>query len=112
MRINPNDYFWAVCDPEPESVLYDVLWKTNLRNLGNWFRGGRDDHNLTLFTDPLEAQVEAERRLANRNSYEPCSCCGQSTEFPREGGTRADWYLCGACDGSAEAIRRGFTHTR
>ena len=64
MRFGPDDDFWVVVDPTPESQLEDVVFRATLRRLELQFKGGLTmDRNPTLFTDEKEAKVEAFGRL-------------------------------------------------
>ena len=65
MRFGPDDKFWVVTDPTPESVLEDIVFQTSLRGLERQFRGGLTmASNPTLFTEETEAKLEAQRRLS------------------------------------------------
>jgi hypothetical protein len=56
MRYGPDDKFWVVVDPKPDSTLDDLVFKASLRDLELQFRGGLSiDENPTLFTDRQEA---------------------------------------------------------
>ncbi len=64
MRYGPDDKFWCVTDPRPESDLADVCFETSLRSLERQFRGGLTiGENPTIFTDRAEAEGEARLRL-------------------------------------------------
>lgn len=64
MRYGPNDKFWIVTDPKPESTLADVLFETTLRGLQRQFAGGLTiDENPTIFTDYDEAKTDANNRM-------------------------------------------------
>jgi hypothetical protein len=64
MRYGPDDKFWVVVDPKPQSMLEGLVFETSLRDLELQFRGGmKIDENPTLFTDRQEARLEACRRL-------------------------------------------------
>lgn len=64
MRFGPDDDFWVVVDPTPESQLEDVVFRATLRRLELQFKGGLTmDRNPTLFTDEKEAKVEGYGRL-------------------------------------------------
>ncbi len=64
MRFGPDDNFWVVVDPTPESQLEDVAFQASLRRLELQFKGGLTmDRNPTLFTDEKEAKVEGYGRL-------------------------------------------------
>ncbi len=64
MRFGPDDDFWVVVDPAPESQLEDMVFRASLRRLELQFKGGLTmDRNPTLFTDENEARVEALGRL-------------------------------------------------
>lgn len=39
-----------------------------------------------------------------------CSLCGCDTEVDADG-PKAEWMLCEECEGSDEALEKGFTHT-
>ena len=71
MRYGPNDKFWVVVDPMPDSELGDVCFETTLRGLELQFRGGLTAaQNPTLFTDEAEAKIEAFGRLAAMRAAE------------------------------------------
>ena len=40
MRYGPDDKFWVVVDPKPDSTLDDLVFKASLRDLELQFRGG------------------------------------------------------------------------
>ena len=64
MRYGPDDKFWVVVDPKPNSTLDDLVFEASLRDLELQFRGGLQiDENPTLFTDRQEARLEAYGRL-------------------------------------------------
>jgi len=64
MRYGPDDKFWVVVDPTPESEMGDVLFETTLRGLELQFKGGLTmAQNPTIFTDQQEAKYEAYGRL-------------------------------------------------
>ena len=64
MRYGPDDKFWVVVDPKPNSTLDDLAFEASLRDLELQFRGGMQiDENPTLFTDRQEARLEAYGRL-------------------------------------------------
>ena len=64
MRYGPDDKFWVVVDPKPNSTLDDLVFEASLRDLELQFRGGLQiDENPTLFTDRQEARIEAYGRL-------------------------------------------------
>ncbi|MBI2932400.1 MAG: hypothetical protein HYY16_12180 [Planctomycetes bacterium] len=68
MRYGPDDKFWVVTDPAPESELGDVLFEASLRDLDLQFKGGlKMESNPTLFTEKGEAETEARARLIARN---------------------------------------------
>lgn len=67
MRFGPKDMFWVVTDPTSESILVDILFAASLTDLLLQFKGGLTlDQNPTLFTDRVEAETEALRRLESR----------------------------------------------
>jgi len=60
MRYGPDDKFWVVVDPTPESEMGDLLFETSLRGLDLQFKGGLTmAQNPTIFTDQQEAKYEA-----------------------------------------------------
>jgi hypothetical protein len=64
MRYGPDDKFWVVVDPTPESEMGDILFETTLRGLELQFKGGLTmAQNPTIFTDQQEAKYEAYGRL-------------------------------------------------
>lgn len=64
MRYGPEDKFWVVVDPTPESEMGDILFETTLRGLELQFKGGLTmAQNPTIFTDHQEAKYEAYGRL-------------------------------------------------
>ena len=64
MRYGPDDKFWVVVDPKPNSTLDDLVFEASLRDLELQFRGGLQiDESPTLFTDRQEARLEAYGRL-------------------------------------------------
>jgi hypothetical protein len=65
MRIDPDDTFWVVTDPTPESELVDILFECTLHRLELQFLGGlrTDRDHPTIFTDYNEARAEAALRL-------------------------------------------------
>ncbi len=64
MRVGPDDKFWVVVDPSPESVIEDVLFRASPWDLERQFRGGLTmASNPTIFTKEDEARTEAQRRL-------------------------------------------------
>ena len=64
MRYGPDDKFWVVVDPTPESEIADILFETALRGLELQFKGGLTmAQNPTIFTDQQEAKYEAFGRL-------------------------------------------------
>ena len=64
MRLGPDDGFWVVVDPTPESEKGDVVFQCSLRRLELQFKGGLTmDQNPTIFTDKKEADVEGYGRL-------------------------------------------------
>jgi len=64
MRFGPDDRFWVVVDPTPESEEGDCVFEASLRKLDLQFKGGLTiDRNPTLFTDENEARIEAFGRL-------------------------------------------------
>jgi hypothetical protein len=64
MRFGPDDPFFVVTDPTPESRMEDIVFRASLRQIELQFRGGLTmDRNPTLFTDEREARVEAYGRL-------------------------------------------------
>jgi hypothetical protein len=68
MRYGPDDKFWVVTDPTPESELGDVLFEASLTDLELQFKGGlKMESNPTLFTEKGEAENEARARLVARN---------------------------------------------
>jgi hypothetical protein len=68
MRYGPQDKFWVVTDPTPESELGDILFEASLADLERQFRGGlKMESNPTLFTEKGEAENEARARLIARN---------------------------------------------
>jgi len=69
MRFGPNEKFWVVTDPTPESILVDILFAASLTDLLIQFKGGLTlDQNPTIFTDRTEAETEALRRLDSREN--------------------------------------------
>jgi hypothetical protein len=72
MRIEKHDAIWVVVDPTEKSELADISWKTTLAELELFIKGGTRrgeylyDSNLTIFTDPLEAEKEAKARLEGK----------------------------------------------
>jgi len=64
MRYGPDDKFWVVVDPTPESEMGDLLFETTLRGLELQFKGGLTmAQNPTIFTDHQEAKYEPYGRL-------------------------------------------------
>jgi hypothetical protein len=64
MRFGPDDRFWVVVDPTPESEEGDCVFEASLRKLDLQFKGGLTmDRNPTLFTDESEARIEAFGRM-------------------------------------------------
>jgi hypothetical protein len=64
MRYGPDDKFWVVTDPRPESTQADIQFQASLRSLANQFAGGLTmEEHPTLFTDEREAEIEAYGRL-------------------------------------------------
>jgi len=64
MRYGPDDAFWVVTNPTPDSTLGDILFETTLRGLERQFRGGLSIADIpTIFTDRAEAEVEARARM-------------------------------------------------
>ena len=64
MRLGPDDEFWIVTDPTPESQMGDIVFEASLRRLELQFKGGLTmDRTPTLFTDRKEAEIEAYGRL-------------------------------------------------
>lgn len=64
MRFGPDDRFWLVVDPTPESEVGDCVFEASLRKLDLQFKGGLTmDRNPTLFTDENEARIEAFGRM-------------------------------------------------
>ena len=77
MRINSTDKIWMVADPGPASQLVDILFDTTLEEL-HYHLGDlvREQRNPTLFTDEVEAEQEADRRLEARAAKgDVCSIC-------------------------------------
>lgn len=68
MRIETDERFWVVVDPEATSVLADVCFESSIRGLEAQFRGGLAiSENPAIFTDRAEAERDAKRRLAARD---------------------------------------------
>ena len=64
VRLGPNDRFWLVTNPTPESEESDILYETTLAGLERQFRGGLTAaENPTIFTDEGAARVEAFGRM-------------------------------------------------
>ena len=64
MRFGPEDKFWVVTDPTPETELSDCCFDCSLGSLERQFKGGLSmTQNPTLFTKRREAEVEAYGRL-------------------------------------------------
>jgi hypothetical protein len=64
MRYGPDDKWWVVTDPKPDSTQADILFQASLRSLANQLAGGLTmDEHPTLFTDEREAEIEAYGRL-------------------------------------------------
>jgi len=64
VRFRPDDPFWVVTDPTPDSTLADICFETTLRSLERQLRGGLTiAENPTIFTDRVEAEAEARVRL-------------------------------------------------
>ena len=64
MRFGPDDPFWVVTDPTPESRMEDIVFQASLRQIELQFKGGLTmDRNPTLFTDKKDADIEAYGRL-------------------------------------------------
>lgn len=64
MRYGPDDKFWCVTDPRPNSEHADICFETSVRSLERQFRGGLTiGENPTIFTDRAEAEAEAHLRL-------------------------------------------------
>ncbi|RJP21198.1 MAG: hypothetical protein C4529_08015 [Deltaproteobacteria bacterium] len=64
MRYGPDDKFWVVVDPTPESEMGDILFETTLRGLELQFKGGLTmAQNPTIFSDQQAAKYEAYGRL-------------------------------------------------
>ena len=63
MRYGPDDKFWMVTDPTPESEMGDICFETTLRSLALQLKGGLTiEQNPTIFTDHDAAVAEASRR--------------------------------------------------
>lgn len=64
MRFGPDDKFWVVTDPTPESETADILFQASLKDLELQFKGGLTmAQHPTLFTEEAEAKVEACGRM-------------------------------------------------
>ncbi len=64
MRYRPDDRFWVVLDPAPNSEVGDVLFESSIRGLQLQFKGGlKMDRNPSIFADKGEAEEEVRRRL-------------------------------------------------
>jgi hypothetical protein len=64
MRFGPDDKFWVVTDPTPESCMEDIVFQASLRQIELQFKGGLTmDRNPRLFTDKNEADIEGYGRL-------------------------------------------------
>ena len=64
MRFGPDDRLWVVIDPTPESEEGDCVFEASLRKLDLQFKGGLTmDRNPTIFTEEIEARVEAVGRM-------------------------------------------------
>ena len=64
MRYGPEDKFWVVIDPTPESEMGDILFEASIRDLDLQFKGGLTmDRNPAIITQRKEAEVEAFNRL-------------------------------------------------
>ena len=64
MRYGPDDKFWVVTDPTPQSELGDILFEASIRSLELQFKGGLAmEKNPTIFTERAEAEHEAYGRL-------------------------------------------------
>ena len=64
MRYGPDDRFWVVTDPTPESETADILFQASLKDLELQFKGGLTvAQHPTLFTEKAEAEIEAYGRM-------------------------------------------------
>lgn len=64
MRYGPEDKFWVVTDPTPESETADILFQASLADLERQLKGGLTmAQHPTLFTEKAEAEIEAYGRL-------------------------------------------------
>lgn len=64
MRFGPNDKFWVVTDPTPESEIGDILFQASLHDLELQFKGGLTSaQHPTLYTERVEAESEAQARM-------------------------------------------------
>jgi hypothetical protein len=62
MRYGPDDKFWVVTNPTPESETADILFQASLKDLELQFKGGLTmDQHPTLFTE--KAEIEAYGRM-------------------------------------------------
>ena len=67
MRIGPDDKFWVVIDPTPNSTIGDVLFETTLHGLELQFKGGLTSAaRPALYADEAEAEADALGRLKLR----------------------------------------------
>jgi hypothetical protein len=79
MRYGPDDQFWVVTDPGPESTQGDILFRASLRELMRQFAGGLTmDEHPTLFTDEHEAEIEAFGRLTAMRAAQAIARSGTS----------------------------------
>ncbi len=88
MRYGPDDKFWVVTDPTPESEIADICFETTLRGLELQFKGGLTvAQNPTMFTDREEAEHEADLRLSAMNASQEIVRAATITRRPRSGGS-------------------------
>jgi hypothetical protein len=82
MRYGPDDKFWVVTDPHPDSTLDDIMFEASLRGLMLQFRGGLTmDDRPTLFTEQREAEIEAYGRMTAMRASQAIAASGAGAEL-------------------------------
>lgn len=86
MRYGPDDKFWVVVDPKPNSTLEDLMFEASLRDLDLLFKGGLQvDENPTLFSDRQEARLDAYGRLTAMRASQAILRAGRENPDTRIG---------------------------
>ena len=73
MKITTETKLWIVTDPTPVSVLADICFPATLAELELQILGAAvvgykmTDKNMTIYTDPGEAEANAQARLKYRD---------------------------------------------